>query len=132
MQCICGSQIGNAAFCTNCGRPATAQAQPHVQYQQPTTYQQPSSYQEPYQQAQWQGYQPNSSRASDSNGLSIGAFVLGGIGFFFLPVIFGVAGIIMASVAKSRGERLANAALGVAIAATVLSMIIGFASFSMI
>ncbi len=62
---------------------------------------------------------------STSNTLSIVAIVLGVIAILIIPILFGVAGIICAAIAKSRHEKLANVALGVAIGGTVLGFVIG-------
>ena len=71
----------------------------------------------------------STSAAGDqtSNGLSIAAFVCGGIAVLFFPIIFGPIAIICAGLAKGRNERLANAALAVAIGGTVLGFILGYA-----
>ena len=62
---------------------------------------------------------------ASSKPFSIAAFVLGGIAILFFPIIFGVAGIVCAGVAKSKQESLANAALAVAIGGTILGFILG-------
>ncbi|MDD9206973.1 hypothetical protein PU560_10915 [Georgenia sp. 10Sc9-8] len=62
---------------------------------------------------------------SGSNVLSIIAFVLSAIALFFIPLVFGGAAIIAAIIALVRKERLAKIALIVAIAATVLGMVLG-------
>jgi len=51
--------------------------------------------------------------------------VLGGMAFFFCPPLFGVAGIVLAAVALSKGERNGTTAMAVAVAGTVLGMLIG-------
>ena len=78
-----------------------------------------------------QGNQVGSDRGqvgrtdSGSNVLSIVAFVLAAIAVFFIPIVFGGAAIIAAVIALVRKERLAKIALIVAIAATVLGMVLG-------
>jgi len=46
-----------------------------------------------------------------SNGFSIAGIILGAIGFFFFPILFGPAGLILGAVAKSKNEPRANTAL---------------------
>jgi membrane protein DedA with SNARE-associated domain len=65
--------------------------------------------------------------ATGGNTLSTLGMIFGLIGFLFFPIIIGVAGIILSAVAKSKGEKNANLALGVSIAGTVIGMIIGAA-----
>lgn len=60
-----------------------------------------------------------------SSPLSIIAIVLGGLSFIILPIIFGPAAIILAVVAKKKGEKLGTVALTVGILGTVLGMVIG-------
>ena len=62
---------------------------------------------------------------NNSNTFSIIAFVLGGIAFIFVPIVFGAAAIIVAAIAKNKRERLANVALTVGILGLVLGMILG-------
>jgi hypothetical protein len=67
----------------------------------------------------------SADKPSANNGLSIAAFALGGISILFFPIIFGPAAIICAGIAKSRKEKLGNAALAVAIGGMVLGFILG-------
>jgi hypothetical protein len=53
------------------------------------------------------------------------AIVLGGVGFLLLPIILGPAAIILAVIAKTKKEKLANVALAVGILGTVIGMILG-------
>jgi hypothetical protein len=57
--------------------------------------------------------------------LPIVSFVLSAVGLFFLPIVFGVAAIVLAVIALVKHQRLAKPALIVAIAATVLGMVLG-------
>ena len=57
--------------------------------------------------------------------LPIVSFVLSAVALFVLPIVFGVAAIVCAAIALSRRQRLAKAALVVAIIATVLGMVLG-------
>jgi hypothetical protein len=84
---------------------------------QPITsgYQQSSLSQPPFQQ--------NVSKPSST--FSTLGLIFGGVAFLFIPVLFGVAGIIFSAVAKSKSEPNANLALGVSIGGTVGGMIIG-------
>jgi hypothetical protein len=58
--------------------------------------------------------------------LPIISFVLSAVALFFLPIVFGIAAIVLAAIALSRRERLAKVALAVAILATVIGMALGF------
>lgn len=70
---------------------------------------------------------PNNAQgaAKASNTFSTLGLIFGGIAFLFIPILFGVAGIIFSAVAKSKSEPNANLALGVSIGGTVGGMIIG-------
>jgi hypothetical protein len=63
--------------------------------------------------------------AKPSNTLSTLGLIFGGIAFLFLPIVFGVAGIIFSAIAKSKSEPNSNLALGVSIGGTVGGIIIG-------
>ncbi|WP_250445554.1 hypothetical protein [Actinotalea sp. C106] len=67
---------------------------------------------------------------NQSNIFSILAFVFGGIAVLFLPIVLGPVGIVLAVVAIVRKERLGKIALGVAIAGTILGMVLGAVVFS--
>ncbi|MFJ3582973.1 hypothetical protein ACIPPS_12205 [Streptomyces sp. NPDC090127] len=74
------------------------------------------------------GRQPHGgpSRASGSNVLSIVAIVLGVIALLFLPIVFGVVGVVLGIVAKTvRHERLATVAIVVSAVGLVGGMILG-------
>lgn len=60
-----------------------------------------------------------------SSTFSVIAIVLGGISFLVLPILLGPASIILAVIAKTKNEKLANVALAVAILGTVIGMILG-------
>lgn len=64
-----------------------------------------------------------------SNTLSVVGIVLGCIAILFCPPVFGIAGIICGVVAKSKGERLATTAIGVAVAGLVVGVILGLVVF---
>ncbi|MBO1752661.1 hypothetical protein J4G33_12680 [Actinotalea sp. BY-33] len=68
--------------------------------------------------------------ANQSNIFSILAFVFGGIAVLFLPIVLGPVGIVLAVVAIVRKERLGKIALGVAIAGTIIGMVLGAVVFS--
>lgn len=57
--------------------------------------------------------------------LSIITFVLSAIAILFLPIVFGIAGIVTGIVAVVRKERLGKIALIVAIVATVIGFALG-------
>jgi hypothetical protein len=67
-------------------------------------------------------FQPASQ---SGNTFSIIAIALGGVGFLLLPIILGPAAIILAVIAKTKKEKLANVALAVGILGTVIGMILG-------
>jgi hypothetical protein len=54
--------------------------------------------------------------------------VLGGVAVLFFPIVFGVAGIVLASIAKSKNEPQSNLALGISIGGTVIGFILGYAT----
>ncbi len=59
------------------------------------------------------------------NTFSIIAIVLGAVGFILIPILLGPASIILAVIAKTKKEKLANVALAVGILGTVMGMILG-------
>lgn len=65
------------------------------------------------------------STPQSGNTFSIIAIVLGAISFLILPIVLGPAAIILAVIAKSKNEKLANVALAVSILGTVIGMILG-------
>ncbi len=72
-----------------------------------------------------QHHTPAKSGASE-NVLSIIAIVLGAIGFLFLPIVFGLGGLILALIAKfARHERLSTIALIVGAVGLIGGMILG-------
>lgn len=69
-------------------------------------------------------YEPAPAKAS--NVLSIISFPLAAIALLFVPILFGGAAIVLASIAKfKKHEPLGNIAFIVSIVATVLGFIIG-------
>ena len=60
-----------------------------------------------------------------SSPFSVIAIILGGLSFLLFPIVFGPAAIILAVIAKKKGESLANVALTVGIVGAVSGMIIG-------
>lgn len=68
---------------------------------------------------------PAKSGASE-NVLSIIAIVLGAIGLLFLPIVFGLGGLVLALVAKfARHERLSTIALIVGAVGLIGGMVLG-------
>ncbi|MEW2390527.1 hypothetical protein AB0933_19450 [Streptomyces venezuelae] len=66
------------------------------------------------------------SGAASENVLSIIAIVMGAIGLLFLPIVFGLGGLILAVVAKfARHERLSTIALIVGAVGLIGGMILG-------
>ncbi|WP_221655242.1 hypothetical protein [Actinotalea ferrariae] len=108
------------------------QAPPHAQPQQ-QPYGQPQAYGQPPQAPQ---YQPGPGAYGQPYGqpqapsgpptLSIIAFVLSAIAILFVPILFGGGAIACAAVAMRRNEKPAKIALIVAIACTVVGLVLGF------
>ncbi|GHE39356.1 hypothetical protein GCM10018785_06200 [Streptomyces longispororuber] len=72
-----------------------------------------------------QHHAPARSGAGE-NVLSIIAIVMGAIGFLFLPIVFGLGGLILALIAKfARHERLSTIALIVGAVGLIGGMILG-------
>lgn len=142
MQCAkCGNDL--APGVTRCGQCGTAvepqqyggtrygqpqQPGPPQQYGQPQ-YGQPQ-YGQPYSQPAARPYQYGPGPTDPGIGFSVTGIVLGAISFLFCPLVLGIAAIVFAGVAKSRGERLANVALAVSIAGLVVGLVLGFIVFS--
>lgn len=59
------------------------------------------------------------------NGLAIAGIVLGVVSLFFLPIVLGPIGIILAAVSKSKKQSMSTIALVVSILGTVGGMILG-------
>ena len=70
-----------------------------------------------------QGYGGQSS-APPGRVLTILGFVFGVLAILFFPYIIGLAGIICAGIAMSKGDPLAKWSLAVAIAGTVIGIIL--------
>lgn len=68
---------------------------------------------------------PYAPPPSESNTLSIIGIICGSVAFLLVPPLFGIAGLILGGVGKSRNERLAPWALGVSAAGLVIGMILG-------
>jgi hypothetical protein len=78
-----------------------------------------------------QGYvPPPAAPVAPGNTLSILSIILGAVALIVLPPLFGIAGIVCASVGIKKGERLAKVGLAVSIAGMVLGMVIGFLVFA--
>jgi hypothetical protein len=61
----------------------------------------------------------------NTDGLIIAAWILGSIGLLCCPILFGVAGIVCAVIAKVKGNPKANNVLIYTIVMTILGMILG-------
>jgi hypothetical protein len=77
---------------------------------------------------------PNSTGGYDSqppgstrNTFSILGIIFGVFAILFFPILFGIAAIVLAFVARSKGERLATIALIVSILGTLAGFILGYA-----
>ena len=73
----------------------------------------------------------SSSNQSSSSTFSILAIIFGAISFLFFPILFGPAAIILAVIAKTKNEKLANIAITVGILGTVFGFILGAIVWSM-
>lgn len=71
------------------------------------------------------GYGAVAPAATGTPVLSIITFVLSAIAILFLPIVFGIAGIVTGIVAVVRKERLGKIALIVAIVATIVGFALG-------
>ncbi|HSH60257.1 MAG TPA: hypothetical protein VK988_11570 [Acidimicrobiales bacterium] len=91
--------------------PPTGGQQPQAS---PSWEQQPPAYQPP------QAPDPSAGR-----GFTIGAFACAVIALIFLPPVFGIAGIALGSVGKSKGDPLGQTAVIVSAVCLALGMIIG-------
>ena len=139
----CGNAIQpHERFCSSCGHavnaggaaPAAGQTpppppmpgappaygQPPPAYGQPPAFgQQPPPYQPPGAQGWGPGQPGYGPPPEPGNGLSIGGIVCGAIAFLFCPILLGPIAIVLGIVARSKGERLANVAIGVGVAGLV-------------
>lgn len=68
--------------------------------------------------------------ANDGRIFTILAFVFGVVAILFIPVLFGIAAIVLAVIGMRKGDPLARWALGVAIVGTVLGFALGAAVMS--
>lgn len=76
-------------------------------------------------------YQPGAQpQQAPGNGFSIAGIVCGAIAFLFCPPLFGLAGLVLGAVARSKGEPKANVALTVSAIGLVVGMIVGALLFS--
>jgi hypothetical protein len=103
---------GQQAYAAPYGPP-----QPYVE--QPPGY---GPYAGPY--PQYAAYPPPGVRQA-GRGFSIAAFICGGIGLLFFPIILGPLGITFGFVANARGDRVGKWAGLMSIATTALGMVIG-------
>lgn len=106
----CGTQIQGSAFCSNCGAAVARPAAASTQF--PTAHQShPNS--------------GNNNLETKPNSFSTLGIVFGSVAVFFFPILFGVAGIVLAAIAKSKAEPRSDLALGVSIGGTFLGFIFG-------
>jgi hypothetical protein len=66
---------------------------------------------------------------SGANRYSTIGIVLGIISFFFVPIIFGPAGLILSAMGRSRGERRANLGLVVSALGLIFGVIFSVLAF---
>ncbi len=74
-------------------------------------------------------YGPGSTgtQQNTSNVFSILAIVFGVVAILFLPIIFGLAGIVLGFIGRSKGERLSTIGIVVAVAGTIAGFALGYA-----
>lgn len=77
------------------------------------------SYQQPY------GQPPQPPQRSGAQVLSIIGFVCAAVALLFIPILFGLAGIVLGVVGHTRGEPLGKWAAIASGATMVLGMVIG-------
>ncbi|HEY0530613.1 MAG TPA: hypothetical protein VGD29_03340 [Actinoplanes sp.] len=112
------------------GQPTPTQPYPGQPYPGQPTPTQPYPGQ-PAQQYPGQPYPPQAygqqpyPEQSTAQGFSITAYVLAAIAVFFVPIVFGLAAIIFAAVARRRGERNAQLAMRLAVAGMLLGFFLG-------
>jgi hypothetical protein len=75
------------------------------------------------------GYGGPGGAPRQSNGLAIAGIICGAIAFLFIPILLGPVGLILGGIAKSRGQRLANAALIVSGLGLVVGLLLGYIAF---
>lgn len=75
-------------------------------------------------------HQTAGTQTSSSNLFSILAIVFGIVAVIFLPIVFGLAGIVLAAVAISKKERLGKTAMIVAVLGTVAGFILGAVAYN--
>lgn len=68
---------------------------------------------------------PPTPDPSAGRGFTIGAFVCAVIALIILPPVFGIAGIVLGSVGKSKGDPLGKTAMIVSAVCLALGMVIG-------
>jgi hypothetical protein len=68
----------------------------------------------------------NAPQQNTSNLFSILAIVFGIVAVLFLPIVFGLAAIVLGIIARSKGERLSTIGLVVAILGTLAGFVIGY------
>lgn len=68
----------------------------------------------------------NTGTNTTARTLAVVAFVCAGIALFFLPPVFGIAGIICASIAMAKGDSLGKWALGASVLALIVGMVLSY------
>jgi hypothetical protein len=65
--------------------------------------------------------------SSTARTLTVVAFVCAGIAVFLLPIVFGIAGIVCASVAMAKGDTLGKWALTASVAGLAVGLVLAYA-----
>ncbi|MET3962339.1 glycopeptide antibiotics resistance protein [Marmoricola sp. OAE513] len=73
---------------------------------------------------------PPSSGTRTSNLFSILAIVFGAVAVLFIPILFGIAAIVLAAIALNKGEPLAKIAMTVAVIGTIAGFVLGAVVYS--
>lgn len=71
-----------------------------------------------------QGFPPQQPQNTNKT-LSVISIVCGAIAFLFIPILFGVAGLILGGIAMSKKEKLAPVALAVSGAGLIVGIVLG-------
>ena len=73
---------------------------------------------------------PAPAAKAGGNVLSIISIVCGVVAVLFIPILFGIVGLVLGFIARSRGERLSMIAIIVSAVGLVLGLILGYVVYS--
>lgn len=72
----------------------------------------------------------SSARSGEGRGFLIASFVLSALAILFVPIVLGPAGGVLGYVAHRKGDPKGKLAIGIAVAATIVGLILGALAFS--